>query len=143
MTNQPTNYLISMRKIITLLTICATVVAAQAGAGKAGKVADVTIDSLKQAIAEGSVTLLDVNGSKSYQKGRIPGALDFQVVSSDLKSVLPEDKGALIVAYCANTHCGAYQRAVTAAVALGYTNVAHFSEGIEGWKNAGEAVDKG
>ena len=132
-----------MKSILSLVVAFAVVLTAQAGSGKGGKVADVSLDSLKQAIAEGSITLIDVNGSKSYQKGHIPGAVDFQAVSADLGSVLPEDKGALVVAYCANTHCGAYQRAVAAAVALGYTNVAHFSGGIEGWKEAGEAVEEG
>ncbi|MEZ5277213.1 MAG: rhodanese-like domain-containing protein [Opitutaceae bacterium] len=132
-----------MKTILSLLVAFAFALTAQAGSGNSGKVADVSLESLKQAIAEGSITLIDVNGSKSYQKGHIPGALDFQEVSADLASVLPADKDALVVAYCANTHCGAYKRAVSAAVALGYTNVAHFSGGIEGWKNAGEAVEEG
>lgn len=132
-----------MRTILTLFIACATIVAAQAGSAKSGKVADISLDSLKQVVSEGSATLIDVNGSQSYQKGHIPGAVDFQNVKSDLAEALPQNKDALIVAYCANVHCGAYQRATQAAVALGYTNVVHFSGGIEGWKEAGEATEPG
>lgn len=132
-----------MRTILTFLIACATLVAAQAGSAKSGKVADISLESLKQVVSEGSATIIDVNGSASYQKGHIPGAVSFQEVKADLAEVLPENKDALIVAYCANTHCGAYQRATQAAVALGYTNVVHFSGGIEGWKEAGEATEPG
>jgi rhodanese-related sulfurtransferase len=132
-----------MRTIITLVLACATAVAVQAGSAKSGKVADISHDSLKQAIADGSATIIDVNGSKSYQKGHIPGAVDFQSVKNDLADALPENKDALIVAYCGNQYCGAYQRATKAAVELGYTNVVHYSGGIEGWKKAGEATEPG
>jgi rhodanese-related sulfurtransferase len=60
-----------------------------------------------------------------------------------LASLLPQDKGALIVAYCGGPKCGAYKSAAAAAKKLGYTNVKHLSAGISGWKKAGEAVEKG
>lgn len=97
--------------------------------------------ALTQAIADKSVTLLDVNGSASYKSGRIPGAIDYATVK-DLKAVLPADKNALVVAYCGNEHCGAYKQAAEAAMKLGYTNVQHFSPGIKGWKESGAAIEK-
>jgi len=36
----------------------------------------------------------------------------------------------------------AYKTAAKKAVALGYTNVKHFSAGISGWTSAGEKVEK-
>ncbi len=129
-----------MRKILTLFIACATAVAVQASSGRT---ADISHDSLKEAMADGSVTLIDVNNSQSYQKGHIPGAMSYQNVKGDLLSVLPGNKDALIVAYCANPYCGAYQRATQAAIALGYTNVVHYSKGIEGWREAGENTEKG
>ena len=99
-------------------------------------------DELKAAIASGQVTLLDVNGSKSYQAGHIPGALDYSAIASDLATKLPADKSALVVAYCGSPQCGAYKRAAEAASKLGYKNVKHYSGGISGWKSAGEAVAK-
>ena len=105
------------------------------------KFPDISHDELKAAVAKKSVTLLDVNGSETYAKGHIPGAMDFTKVKPDLASKLPKDKSALIVAYCANEACSAYQQGATAAKALGYTNVKHYAKGIMGWKDAGEKVE--
>ncbi|MEX0324206.1 MAG: rhodanese-like domain-containing protein [Puniceicoccaceae bacterium] len=106
----------------------------------AGDFGDVSLDQLQKAINSDSVTVIDVNGSKSYAKGHIPSAIDFASVK-DLKSVLPKDKNALIVAYCGGPKCGAYQKAAKAAQKLGYKNVKHLSAGISGWKDAGLPVE--
>lgn len=127
-----------MKRLTTLFVSLA--VALTAFAGAAGKFADVSHDELKSAIAAGKVTLIDVNGSKSYAKGHIPGAVDFAVVKDQFAAVLPADKDALIVAYCGGPSCGAYKRAAEAAVALGYRNVKHYSAGISGWTEKGERV---
>jgi rhodanese-related sulfurtransferase len=103
---------------------------------------DIKLDDLKKEIAAKKVTLIDANGPGSYQSGHIPTALDYSAVESDLAAKLPKDKGALIVAYCGNPQCPAYARAAKAAEALGYTNVKHFSAGIDGWKSAGEPTEK-
>lgn len=108
----------------------------------AGSFPDISLDSLKAGIAAKKVTLLDVNGPVSFANGHIPGAIDYSTHTADLASVLPSDKGALIVAYCGNEHCGAYARAAEAARKLGYTNVQHFKPGIAGWKAAGEPTEK-
>jgi len=103
---------------------------------------DVTIPEVKKAISEGKATIIDVNGSASYSKGHVPGAIDYAAVGKDLASKLPSDKGALIIAYCGGPSCNAYTRAANAAKALGYTNVKHMSAGISGWLQAGEKTDK-
>jgi rhodanese-related sulfurtransferase len=103
---------------------------------------DVTIPEVKQAIADGKVTIIDVNGAQSYKNGHVPGALDFSAIKKELATKLPADKGALIVAYCGGPSCGAYARAANAAKELGYTNVKHMSAGISGWVKAGEKTDK-
>ena len=104
---------------------------------------EISIDELKQAIADKKVTLLDVNGPASYKDGHIPGAIDFTVAEKDIKAKLPSDKGALVVAYCGNENCSAYARGAKAAADLGYTNVKHFKPGIAGWKSKGEKTEKG
>jgi len=108
----------------------------------AGSVPDISLDTLKAAIAKKDVTIIDVNGSASYKEGHIPGSIDFVANKADLASKLPADKGALVVAYCGSEHCGAYAKAADAAVALGYTNVQHFKPGLAGWKAAGEPLQK-
>ena len=109
----------------------------------AGEYPDISIAELKTAIAAGKVTLVDVNGSESWQKAHIPGAVDFDKSKGEFKKSLPTDKKALVVAYCGGPKCNAYQAAAKAAAKLGYKNVKHLSAGISGWKDAGEKTEKG
>jgi len=103
---------------------------------------DISKADLEKAVAAKQVTLIDCNGSNSYSKGHIPGAIDFDVSGKELAAHLPTDKQALVVAYCGGPQCGAYKEGADAAKALGYTNVKHFSAGITGWKSAGGTVEK-
>jgi rhodanese-related sulfurtransferase len=106
------------------------------------KAPEISIQDLKKAIEDKSVTVIDVNGSDSYKDGHIPTAIDFEAKADKLKEVLPKEKDALIVAYCGGPQCMAYKAAVKAAVAAGYTNVKHLPAGISGWKSAGEKTEK-
>jgi rhodanese-related sulfurtransferase len=103
----------------------------------------ITIPDLKAAMASQKVVLLDANGTESWQKGHIPGAIDYSATKENLASVLPQDKDALVVAYCGNPQCHAFQAAADAAKKLGYTNVKHLTAGIMGWKDAGEKTEPG
>ena len=129
-----------MKKLLALA--CSLVLGLGSLALAEDKYPDISHDELKSALAKKSVTLLDVNGSETYAKGHIPGAMDFTKVKADLATKLPKDKGALIVAYCANENCSAYQQGAKAAKELGYTNVKHYAKGIMGWKDSGEKVEK-
>ncbi|MEO8616774.1 MAG: rhodanese-like domain-containing protein [Luteolibacter sp.] len=127
-----------MKKLLCTLSLLVLAAASAVAAG----FPDIKLDELKKEIVAKNVTLIDANGPGSYESGHIPGALDFKVIKDDLAAKLPRDKGALIVAYCGNPQCPAYARAAKAAEALGYTNVKHFSAGIDGWKKAGEPTEK-
>ena len=134
-----------MQRFLSLalaVAVCLSDSAAFAGEKKNEKVPDISIKDLKKAIEEKKVTVIDVNGSDSYQAGHIPTAVDFEAKKDKLKDVLPKDKDALVVAYCGGPQCGAYKAAAKAAVTLGYTNVKHLSAGISGWKTAGEKTEK-
>jgi rhodanese-related sulfurtransferase len=126
-----------MKKVLGLLTalVMATVVFA-------GEYPDLSIKELKQKIEKKEVVVIDVNGTESWEKGHIPGAIDFESNEEKLASMLPQDKNALIVAYCGGPKCMAYKQAAKAAEKLGYKNVKHLSAGISGWKEAGEKVEK-
>jgi rhodanese-related sulfurtransferase len=112
-----------------------------AGVASAAMTEDISIEDLEKHIEAGTVTLIDVNGTSTYQKGHIPGAIDFQSEKNLLATKLPQDKESLIVAYCGSPRCGAYKRGVKAAKELGYTNVKHLSAGIRGWKAAEMPVE--
>ena len=58
-----------MKKLLTLLVASLFAVSAFAG-----EYPDISIKDLDAAIKDGKVVVIDVNGSKSFEKGRIPGA---------------------------------------------------------------------
>lgn len=125
-----------MKKLIAL------VFALVASSAFSAEFPDISIADLKQAIADKKVTVIDVNGAASYANGHVPTAINFAEKKDSLASVLPADKGALVVAYCGGPACNAYKAAANKASELGYTNVKHLSAGISGWKAANEALEK-
>ncbi len=127
-----------MKKLIAL--ICSLTLATAVFA--ASKFANISHDELQSAITSQSVTVLDVNGSKSFAEGRIPGSIDYIAQKDRLAELLPADKNALIVAYCGNERCTAYRNAAIAAEKLGYTNIKHYAPGLAGWKKAGASLER-
>jgi len=126
-----------MKKALALLATALVAVTAFAG-----EFPDISISEVKALTESKKAVIIDVNGSDSYKEGHVPGALDFDAVSSKLAKVLPSDKNALIVAYCGGPKCKAYQAAANAAEKLGYKNVKHMSAGLSGWKSAGGKLEK-
>ena len=126
-----------MKKLLTLLAV-----AVLAAPSYAGEFPDVSISEVKALAESKKAVILDANGTESYNKGHVPGALDFAAIKDKLADVLPKDKNATIVAYCGNPKCKAYQAAANAAEKLGYKNIKHMSAGIAGCKDAGEKMEK-
>lgn len=126
-----------MKKLLTLVAAAMLAVSAVAG-----EFSDISISEVKSLAEAKKVTLIDVNGTKSYNAARIPGSLNFETIKSDLLAALPKDKNALIVAYCGGPKCKAYRAAAEAAEKLGYKNIKHMSAGISGWKEAGMKTEK-
>ncbi|MEI2700707.1 MAG: rhodanese-like domain-containing protein [Microthrixaceae bacterium] len=94
---------------------------------------DVSISELKQLIAKKGATIVDVNSKASFAKAHVTGAVHFGSNAERFETVLPKDKSTLIVAYCGGPECTAWKKAAIKACELGYTNVRHFSGGIQGW----------
>lgn len=95
----------------------------------------VSMSELKQAIAA-RATIVDVNSKASFEKVHVTGAVHFGTHKDDLAKVLPQDKAALVVAYCGGPECTAWKKAAIKACELGYTNVRHFSGGLKAWMKA-------
>jgi rhodanese-related sulfurtransferase len=127
-----------MKKILTLLATALVAVSVYAG-----EFPDISVSEVKTLAESKKAVIIDVNGSKSYASGHVPGALDYEAIKANLADILPKDKNASIVAYCGGPKCKAYQAAATAAQKLGYKNVKHMSAGISGWKEAGQKTDTG
>jgi len=126
-----------MKKLLALVASLAISVSVFAG-----EYPDISIKEVKALVAAKKAVFIDVNGTESYAKGHVPGALDFDAIENDLAKSLPADKSTLIVAYCGGPRCKAYKAAAEAAEKLGYKNVKHMSAGISGWNAAGEKTEK-
>ena len=126
-----------MKKLLTLLATSALAVSCYAG-----EFPDVSVTEVKDLAESKKAVIIDVNGTESFNKGHVPGALDYAAIKDKLAEVLPKDKNATIVAYCGGPKCKAYQAAATAAEKLGYKNIKHMSAGIAGWKEAGQKMEK-
>ncbi len=86
------------------------------------------------------VTFYDVNTLEIWSEGYIPGAIYFNV--DNWKTLLPKDKEAVMVFYCANRLCNASEIAAHQVMKLGYTNVLQMHDGIYGWRLSGRAIEK-
>ena len=76
-----------MKKLFTFLAaVCV------AAAAYAGEFADISVSEVKGLVESKKAVIIDVNGSKSYAAGRVPGAIDYAAVKDKLASVLPADK---------------------------------------------------
>ncbi len=126
-----------MKKILATLA-CALV----ASVAFAGEYPDISISELEAAIKKGDVIVLDVNGTKTYEKGHIPGAIDFRANKDQITSLLGDNKDKLVVAYCGGPTCSAYKAGATAAEEAGFKNIKHLSAGLSGWLQAGKKTEK-
>jgi len=90
-----------------------------------------------------STFVFDANTDSTRTKsGMIPGAKALTSSSSYPVSVLPSDKNATLVFYCANTQCMASHDAAKRAIAEGYKNSIVMADGIQGWVKAGKPIEK-
>ncbi|MEQ9670245.1 MAG: rhodanese-like domain-containing protein [Coleofasciculus sp. G2-EDA-02] len=88
---------------------------------------------------EDNLVLVDVREPSEYASGHIPGAINIPVRSlTQNLDKIPTDKP--VVLYCSSGHRTAI--GMTALRLLGYTNVRSFPPSINGWKEAGEPLEK-
>jgi rhodanese-related sulfurtransferase len=98
----------------------------------------ITRDELRAAIAAGSVTVVDALPRAYWAKQHLPGALNLveDEVSERASALLP-DRTAAIVVYCSNPSCTNSQAVANRLVALDYSDVRKYRDGIEDWVGAG------
>lgn len=82
-----------------------------------------------------NVMIIDARPYKvKYTKGHIPGAVSIPHSEFDKKkSLLPENKTALLIYYCGGVKCKLSHKSAAKAVKLGYTNVKVFAKGYPEW----------
>lgn len=104
----------------------------------------ITRHDLQAAIEAGTVTVVDALGGEYYAKQHLPGAIPLvEDEVADRAGTLLPDRAAPIVTYCSNPACPNSHRVADKLIALGYTNVRTYREGIEDWTAAGLHTDSG
>ncbi len=100
----------------------------------------ITLVQAEELLGLPDVTFYDVNTLEIWAEGYLPGAIYFNV--DNWKTLLPEDKEAVMVFYCANRLCNASEIAAHQVMKLGYTNVLQMHDGIYGWRLSGREIEK-
>lgn len=102
-------------------------------------VENVSLQELKQGLADGSIILIDIREQNEWDAGRIPGAT-LHPLSTFNPTALPESEAGKRVVL----HCRSGRRtlaALEAAQAAGREDIrAHFGGGMLEWAGAGEKV---
>lgn len=98
---------------------------------------EISKTELKSVVEEKRAFIVDVNSDKSFKKAHVPGAIHYKSHKAEFAQLLPEQKDALIVAYCGGPSCTAWKAAAENACKLGYSNIKHFKPGISGWVKKG------
>jgi rhodanese-related sulfurtransferase len=110
------------------------------GRGPAPVVEDLSIDAVKQGLAEGTILLVDVREPHEWVAGHIPGSVLAPLSSFDPKA-LPERGGRRLVLTCRSG-----KRSLTAAAAVrqaGLVADAHYAGGFLDWVAHAEPVETG
>lgn len=108
-------------------------------AGTVAKVENVSLEELKQGLADGSVLLVDVREPHEYAAGRIPGSTLNALQRFD-PAALPKEAGKRVVLSCRSGKRSL--DALALARLAGRDDVrAHYPGGFLEWTNRGEKVE--
>lgn len=96
----------------------------------------ITTDEMAKLVAKGSgYHLFDSRPAIRFQEGAIPTAVNLPYPAFDkmAEKLLPADKNALIIFYCAGISCNMSPASADKAKKLGYTNIKVYKEGMPAW----------
>jgi rhodanese-related sulfurtransferase len=124
-----------MTRLALFFVCCGFFLMQTAAAAAAAKVAVITTAELKQKLdAREPLTLVDALSSIEHKELAISGSINIpsSKVTAD-NSLLPTDKAGLLIFYCKGPKCSKSMEAADKAIALGYTNVMVYNEGLPEW----------
>lgn len=102
-------------------------------------------EDLKTLIASGKKhTIVEALPNKYYEAEHLPGAINLphDEVQADASRLIP-DKSETVIVYCASAECKNSHVAAEALRGLGYSRVYEYTEGKQGWKEAGLQLENG
>jgi rhodanese-related sulfurtransferase len=107
---------------------------------------------MKTVDANGLKTLLDGNEdvllvntlkAESFEKTRIPGAVNIPLENEDFVARVEQQAGGKdkpVVVYCASQECNSSEKAAEKLENAGFTAVTDFAGGFKAWRENSEAV---
>jgi rhodanese-related sulfurtransferase len=103
----------------------------------------ITTDELKASCGKNAeLTLVNTLGPESFEKTKIPGAINIPLDSSDFAVRVEQEAGGKdkpVVVYCASQQCDSSEKAAKKLEAAGFSAVSRYTGGAAAWqKEAGE-----
>jgi len=97
------------------------------------------------ALLDGNDDVLLVNtlNAGSFEKTRIPGAVNIPLDGEDFVARVEEEAGGKdqpVVVYCASQECNSSEKAAEKLENAGFTAVTDFAGGFKAWQQGSEAV---
>jgi len=126
---------------ISTAALCAAALCATAARAEEAPLTFVTTAKLAASAtgpsAKWDFTLIDARTHVEFAEGHIEGAQSCPAseIATTLPSLVP-DRSHRIVFYCNGPKCTKSQKAARAAIALGYTDVLEYNEGLPAWREA-------
>jgi rhodanese-related sulfurtransferase len=102
----------------------------------------ITIDELKVLMAQKAVVVLDVREPGSFQKGRIPGAINIDYTQVLAKAAQFAGEKRTIVAYCACANEMTAARAAVDLAASGIPGAKALKGGWDEWVARAETIER-
>jgi rhodanese-related sulfurtransferase len=107
----------------------------------------ITTDQLKDSLDKGDdVTLVNTLAAESFEKTRIPGAVNIPLDNSDFAARVEQEAGGKdkpVVVYCASQQCNSSEKAAQKLEEAGFTDVTRYTDGAAAWKKEAEEVKVG
>jgi rhodanese-related sulfurtransferase len=106
----------------------------------------ITTSELKELLEKnGDVTLVNTLAAESFEKTRIPGAVNIPLNDTEFAARVEQEAGGKdkqVVVYCANQQCDSSEKAAAKLEEAGFTEVSDFAGGFAAWqKEAGELAE--
>lgn len=107
----------------------------------------ITTAELKaQCELHGRLTLVNTLGAESFEKTKIPGAINIPLDESDFVSRVEKRTGGKdkpVVVYCASQQCDSSEKAAKKLEEAGFTAVSRYTGGFAAWHKDTEKVPAG
>ena len=107
----------------------------------------ITTDQLKDLRdKDDNVTLVNTLAAESFEKTRIPGAVNVPLEDGDFTARIEQEAGGKhkpVVVYCASEQCNSSEKAATKLEEAGFTDVTRYTGGAAAWSEEAEEAQVG